>query len=431
MINPNFKEYLPSYYSATAAPHTPFPQLQGRLKIQTCIIGGGLSGLCTALPLAEQGREVAVLEAARIGFGASGRSGGQVISDYACGMEEIEKQVGVQNALWFWQQSLEAVELVDSRVKKYQIDCDWQRGYITVAVRPRHWEELQQWYELAKLRYDAGHYQLWDKTRLKEELDSGFYQGGVYDPLSGHLHPLNYTLGIARAAAQAGAQIFEQSPMTRIEPYHGGWLVHTPNGSIECDNLVYAVNTYAGLNPQFKYLEKKAIAVSTFIIATEPLGEQARRLIRNNMAVCDNRHVLDYYRLSADGRLLFGGKDHEFIDDAAKMTELVRQDMLKVFPQLENAKIEYSWGGECDITANLAPHFGRLAPNVFYAQGYSGHGMAITGIAGLAVAEAVLGDDSRLKRFEQLKHPHIITQPFLRKLGSFLGSKYYQWQDSR
>jgi FAD-dependent oxidoreductase len=219
--------------------------------------------------------------------------------------------------------------------------------------------------------------------------------------------------------------------MTRIEPYQGGWLVHTPDGSIECQNLVYAVNTYAGLHQKFKPLEKKAIAVSTFIIATEPLGGRAKELIRNNMAVCDNRHVLDYYRLSSDGRLLFGGKDNEFIDDPDRMTELVRQDMLKVFPQLADVKIEHSWGGECDITANLAPHFGRLAPNVYYAQGYSGHGMAITGIAGLAIAEAIMGDDGRLKPFEKLKHPSIITQPFLRKLGSFLGSKYYQWKDSR
>jgi len=430
MINPSFKEYLPSYYVSTANPHPSYPTLEGRLKTETCVIGGGLSSLCTALPLAENGHEVIVLEAARIGFGASGRSGGQVISDFACGMEEIEKQVGLEQAQWFWQQSLQAVELVDSRIQKHNIQCDWQRGYATVAVRPQHWEELQQWHEHAQKHYGASHYQLWDKATLKQQLASDMYQGAQFDPLSGHLHPLNYTLGIAKAAADAGAQLFEQSPMTRIEPCDSGWLVHTPNGSVECKNLVYAVNTYAGLHPKFKVLEQKAIAVSTFIIATEPLGERAKDLIRNNMAICDNRHILDYYRLSADGRLLFGGKDNEFIDDPDRMTELVRQDMLKVFPQLADVRIEHSWGGECDITRNLAPNFGRLAPTVFYAQGYSGHGMAITGIAGLAIAEAIMGDDGRLKPFEQLRHSNIITQPFLRKLGSFLGSKYYQWKDS-
>ena len=396
MINPSFKEYLPSYYVSTANPHPSYPTLEGRLKTETCVIGGGLTGLCTALPLAENGHEVIVLEAARIGFGASGRSGGQVISDFACGMEEIEKQVGLEQAQWFWQQSLQAVELVDSRIQKHNIQCDWQRGYATVAVRPQHWEELQQWHEHAQKHYGASHYQLWDKATLKQQLASNMYQGAQFDPLSGHLHPLNYTLGIAKAAADAGAQLF----------------------------------TYAGLHPKFKVLEQKAIAVSTFIIATEPLGERAKDLIRNNMAICDNRHILDYYRLSADGRLLFGGKDNEFIDDPDRMTELVRQDMLKVFPQLADVKIEHSWGGECDITRNFAPHFGRLAPTVFFAQGYSGHGMAITGIAGLAIAEAIMGDDSRLKPFEQLRHSNIITQPFLRKLGSYLGSKYYQWKDS-
>ncbi len=305
MINPSFKEYLPSYYVSTVNPHPSYPTLEGRLKTETCVIGGGLTGLCTALPLAENGHEVIVLEAARIGFGASGRSGGQVISDFACSMEEIEKQVGLEQAQWFWQQSLQAVELVDSRIQKHNIQCDWQRGYATVAVRPQHWEELQQWHEHAQKHYGASHYQLWDKATLKQQLASDMYQGAQFDPLSGHLHPLNYTLGIAKAAADAGAQLFEQSPMTRIEPCDNGWLVHTPNGSVECKNLVYAVNTYAGLHPKFKVLEQKAIAVSTFIIATEPLGERAKDLIRNNMAICDNRHILDYYRLSADGRLLF------------------------------------------------------------------------------------------------------------------------------
>lgn len=234
MINPSFKEYLPSYYVSTVNPHPSYPTLEGRLKTETCVIGGGLTGLCTALPLAENGHEVIVLEAARIGFGASGRSGGQVISDFACGMEEIEKQVGLEQAQWFWQQSLQAVELVDSRIQKHNIQCDWQRGYATVAVRPQHWEELQQWHKHAQKHYGASHYQLWDKATLKQQLASDRYQGAQFDPLSGHLHPLNYTLGIAKATADAGAQLFEQSPMTRIEPCDNGWLVHTPNGSVEC-----------------------------------------------------------------------------------------------------------------------------------------------------------------------------------------------------
>ena len=399
MINPSFKEYLPSYYVSTANPHPSYPTQEGRLKTETCVIGGGLSGLCTALPLAENGHEVIVLEAARIGFGASGRSGGQVISDFACGMEEIEKQVGLEQAQWFWQQSLQAVELVDSRIQKHNIQCDWQRGYATVAVRPQHWEELQQWHEHAQKHYGASHYQLWDKATLKQQLASDMYQGAQFDPLSGHLHPLNYTLGIAKAATDAEAQLFEQSPMTRIEPCDNGWLVHTPNGSVECKTSFMPSIPMPVYTRNSKYWNKKAIAVSTFIIATEPLGERAKDLIRNNMAICDNRHVLDYYRLSADGRLLFGGKDNEFIDDPDRMTELVRQDMLKVFPQLADVRIEHSWGGECDITRNLAPHFGRLAPTVFYAQGYSGHGMAIPASPVWRLPKPIMGDDGRSETF--------------------------------
>lgn len=433
MRNPAFQNLIPSFYHHSVNPHDAYPKLTGRLKVETCVIGGGLSGLCTALPLAEHGRSVALLEAAKIGYGASGRSGGQVLSDYACGMQTIEKQVGLEKAQWFWQQSCQAVELVDERVRKHQIDCDWKRGYATVAIRRHHLEALQQWQAHAERNYGISHYQMWDKQTLQQTLASERYLGALFDPHSGHLHPLNYTLGIARAAAQAGAQLFENTPFVSMEPSFGGWLVHTPEGSIQCDNVVLAVNTFAGLNRArpFRRLDLKALPVSTFMIATEPLGGQARELIRNDMAVCDNRHVLDYYRLSADGRLLFGGKDSEFIHDAKRMTQAVRRDMLKVFPQLENARIDFSWGGDCDITFNLAPHFGRQAANLYFLQGYCGHGMAITGIGGLAAAEAIMGDDSRLRPFEQLRHHSIPGGKPLRKTAAAVGSAYYRIQDAR
>ncbi len=433
MQNPAFQNLIPSFYHHSVNPHDDYPKLAGRLKVETCIIGGGLSGLCTALPLAEHGHSVALIEAARIGYGASGRSGGQIISDYACGMQAIEKQVGLKQAQWFWQQSLQAVELIDERVRRHQIDCDWTRGYATVAIRAHHLQALQQWQQHAVQHYGIDHLQMWSQTELQQQLASNRYLGALYDPRSGHLHPLNYTLGIARAAAAAGAQLFENTPFIRMEPAYGGWLVHTPEGSIQCDNVVLAVNTFSGLNRTrpFRRLDHKALSVSTFMIATEPLGEQARTLIRNNMAVCDNRHILDYYRLSADGRLLFGGKDSDFIHDARRMTQAVRRDMLKVFPQLEDARIDFSWGGDCDITMNLAPHFGRQAANLYFLQGYCGHGMAITGIGGLAVAEAILGDDSRLRPFEALRHRSIPGGKPLRRTASVIGSTYYRIQDAR
>ena len=434
MQNPSFQNRIASYYHSSINSGDAYPKLKGRLKTDTCIIGGGLSGLCTALPLAEAGQEVILIEAARIGYGASGRSGGQIISDYACGIPEIEQQLGEVQAQWFWQQSLDAVELVDARVRQHNIQCDWTRGYATVAIRPKHFDALMQWQQHAQQRYGAHHFELWDANRLQQHLASERYRGALYDPLSGHLHPLNYTLGIARAAAAAGAHIYEQTPFVRLSPKGSeGYIVHTPEASIECRQVVFAINTFAGLNNSraVRPLTRKAMPVSTFIIATEPLGEAARDLIRNNMAVCDNRHILDYYRLSADGRLLFGGKDSEWIHDARRMAKAVRRDMLKVFPQLESARIEYAWGGDCDITLNLAPHFGRLNKQLYFMQGYSGHGMALTGIAGLAAAEAIMGDGSRLAHFEHLHHRNIIGGRYLRIPASMIGSTYYRFKDAR
>ncbi|KLT73166.1 oxidoreductase [Neisseria arctica] len=433
MRTPASKDSTSSYYHHSIISPPRYPQLKEHIEVGTCIVGGGLSGLCTALPLAENGYSVALIEAARIGSGASGHSGGQILSDYACGMGTLERQAGSERALWFWQQSLAAVELVDERIRKYRIECDWTRGYATVAIRPRHLEALEEWQEKARRQYGITHLEMWDKTALQQQLASERYLGGLYDPLSGHLHPLNYTLGIARAAAASGAHIYENTPFISMEPAFGGWLVHTPAATIQCDNVVLAVNTFAGKNRNraFRRLDRKALSVSTFMIATEPLGTTAQTLIRNNMAACDNRYILDYYRLSADGRLLFGGKDSEFIYDAKRMTQAVRRDMLKVFPQLENARIDFSWGGDCDITPNLTPHFGRQAANLYFLQGYCGHGMAITGIAGLAVAEAILGDSSRLRPFEQLRHRSILGGKPLRKAASFVGSSYYRFQDAR
>ncbi|UOO81327.1 FAD-binding oxidoreductase [Uruburuella testudinis] len=434
MQTPFFQNRIASYYHSSINTDDSYPALKGRLKTDTCIIGGGLSGLCTALPLAEQGHDVAVIEAARIGYGASGRSGGQVISDYACGIGEIERQLGLEQAQWFWQQSLDAVELVDERICKYHIECDWTRGYATVAIRPKHLDALVDWQQHAQQHYGVKHFELWDSNRLQQHLSSERYRGALYDPRSGHLHPLNYTLGIARAAAAAGARLYEHTPFVRLTPKgSNGYIVYTPQASIECKQVVFAMNTFTGLNRSrtVRPLTRKAMPVSTFIIATEPLGEAAHSLIRNNMAICDNRHILDYYRLSADGRLLFGGKDSELIHDARRMAKAVRRDMLKVFPQLEKARIDYAWGGDCDITLNLAPHFGRLNNRLYFMQGYSGHGMALTGIAGLAAAEAILGDSSRLNRFENLHHRNIIGGRYLHIPASVIGAAYYRIRDAR
>lgn len=417
----------PSYYAATAHAWDPQPPLRGEASCDVCVVGGGLAGLSAALNLREKGFSVILLEGSHVGFGASGRNGGQVIAGYAGDMAGIRAQVGDEAAKALWDMSVEAVEIIDERVRRHGIQCDWQRGYVSAAVKPRHLRELEDWQREAEERYDYGGLQLWDRAVLRDKLASERYQGGLFDPHSGHLHPLNYTLGLARAALAAGVDIHEQTPALRIEQGDAP-KAFTEHGVVRCRQLVLACNSYIGsLAPQ---LERRIMPAGTYVIATEPLGEErAHALIADNMAVCDTNFVLDYYRLSADHRLLFGGKvsysGHEPRDLAGSM----RADMLRVFPQLADVGIDYAWGGFCDITVNRAPDFGRLSGNVYYLQGFSGHGVNITGLAGKVVAEAIAGTSSRLDLFSKIRHRDFPGGKLLRTPALVLGMAYYRMRD--
>lgn len=417
----------PSYYAATAHAWDPQPPLRGEASCDVCVVGGGLAGLSAALNLREKGFSVTLLEGSHVGFGASGRNGGQVIAGYAGDIDGIRSQVGEEAAKALWDMSVEAVEIIDERVRRHDIQCDWQRGYVSAAVKPRHMRELEDWQREAEQRYDYGGMQLWERETLRGKLASERYQGGLFDPRSGHLHPLNYTLGLARAALAAGVDIHEQTPALRIEQGDAP-KAFTEHGVVRCRLLVLACNSYIGaLAPQ---LERRIMPAGTYVIATEPLGEErARALIADNMAVCDTNFVLDYYRLSADYRLLFGGKvsysGHEPRDLAGSM----RADMLRVFPQLADVGIDYAWGGFCDITVNRAPDFGRLSGNVYYLQGFSGHGVNITGLAGKVVAEAIAGTSSRLDLFSKIRHRDFPGGKLLRTPALVLGMAYYRMRD--
>lgn len=419
--------HAPSYYAATAVPWEPGAALQGNVECDVCVVGGGLAGVSAALNLAEQGLRVVLLEGSQIGFGASGRNGGQVIAGFACDMDTLRGQLGDDGARRMWRMSLEAVDIIEQRVRKHDIACDWVRGYCTAAVKPSHFQDLLNWQREAQDFYGYEHYQLWNREQLAALLASDRYQGGLYDPLAGHIHPLNYLLGLARAARAAGVTIHEHSP---VLDYVAGDapLVRTESGSVRCRQLVLACNAYVGtLSGK---LEDRIMPVGTYVIATEPLGEaRARGLIANNMAVCDTNFVLDYYRLSGDHRMLFGGKVSYSGREPADLASSMRKDMLRVFPQLADVKVEYAWGGFCDITMNRAPDFGRLAANVYYAQGFSGHGVAVTGLAGKVIAEAIAGDDSRLAMFERLRHRTFPGGKLLRTPALVLGMAWYRLQD--
>jgi gamma-glutamylputrescine oxidase len=394
--------YPPSWYAASAEPLPAQPALGGDIEADVCILGAGYVGLSAALDLAEAGYRVVVLEAERIGWGASGRNGGQVIFGWGCSEAKLESLLGRDDARRLFDWSLEAVDLIHERRAKHAIDCDWRDGHIHVAIKPRHVAELHAWQESLARDY-AYPLPWWDHERLRSVLDSPRYLGGLYDARSGHLHPLKYALGLGRAALAAGVRVFETSAVRRIE--HGPRpVLHTDHGRVRCDFAVLAGNALVkGVAPE---LDRKIMPVGTYIAATRPLGEdRARGLIGNDMAVADINWALDYFRRSADHRLLFGGRASYSNLQPPNLPWVMARRMRRVFPQLADEDFEYVWGGTIDISFNRAPHWGRIGRNnVYFAQGFSGHGVAAAGLAGRLIAEAVRGQSTRLDVFARIPH---------------------------
>lgn len=397
----NSSAHPPSWYAATVQAAPDHPRLEGAKKADICVVGAGFTGLNTALELAEAGYRVIVLEAERVGWGASGRNGGQVIFGYGCGESKLEKLIGDADARKLFDWSLEGVRLIRERIEKHAIDCAWRNGHAHVAIKPRHVDELKAWQrDLA----DHHGYALpwWDREQLRANLASERYLGALYDANSGHLHPLNYALGLAGAAVAKGVHIHECSEVLRLDRGPRPTL-HTAQGSVQCDHVVLAGNALAsGIAPE---LELKIMPLGTYIAATESLGaERAQALIGNDMAVADMNWALDYFRLSADHRLLFGGRASYSNLPPPNLRGAMSRRMIRVFPQLQGVGFEYLWGGVIDISRNRAPHWGRLGENVYFAQGFSGHGVAATGLAGRVIAEAIRGQSERLDVFARIGH---------------------------
>ncbi|RPI16884.1 MAG: FAD-binding oxidoreductase [Lysobacterales bacterium] len=395
-------QHIRSYYAASAHPAPVRGPLRGDVTADVCVVGGGIAGCSTALDLASRGYDVVLLEGKRVAWGASGRSGGQAIFGFAAGQDKLIAQVGREDARRMFDVSVEALDLLKERVAHHAIDCDLHWGQMHVAIKPRHEAELKGWRD--ELARDYGYDTLrWlDRNELRGILATDRYTGGLYDTRSGHLHPLNYTLGLAAAAEAAGARIHEDSHVTRLE--HGGTVVvHTGAGTVRAKHVALCCNAYVDeLAPR---LRERIMPVGTYIVATEPLGrERIESLMRENVGVTDVNWVLDYFRRSADHRLLFGGRVSYSGLDPLNTERATRARMIKVFPQLADVDIEYAWGGYVDITMSRAPDFGRLAPNVYYLQGFSGHGIALTGMAGRLVADAISGQAERFDLFGKLEH---------------------------
>jgi gamma-glutamylputrescine oxidase len=420
-----------NYYYATSLPPPAHAPLAGEVRADVCIVGGGISGLSAALHLVERGFTVALLEAKHLGFGGSGRSGGQTIFGYACGQEKLQKIVGKADARRLWDFALEGMKLQNELIARHGIRCDYVAGHMHVGVKARHDAELAAEVESLHTEYDYRSVRLVGHEELRSLVASDRYTTGLYDSASGHLNPYKYTLGLGAAAARAGVRIFENSWVTKLDIAQNAGadhVAHTAGGTVRARYLLIAGNALLGrLVPE---LARKLMAVGTYIAATEVLGaERAARLITNNAAVADINWVLDYFRRSADHRLLFGGRVSYSGVDPFDSARVLRGRIARVFPQLKDVKIEYAWGGYVDITPNRAPHFGRLAPNAYYLQGFSGHGMVLTGIAGRIVAEAMAGTAERFDVFARIPHRDFPGGALFRRPALVLAMLWFRLKD--
>jgi gamma-glutamylputrescine oxidase len=416
----------PSYY-ATAGSRLAREPLRGEVRADVVVLGGGIAGCSTALHLAERGYKVALLEARTVAYGASGRSGGQTIFGFAVGQQKLEREVGREDAHRLFDLSVEALDLTQSLIRDYRIDCDYHPNHVHVAVKPRHVQELDEWSRELHDEYGYESVRMLNRDELQGHVRSDRYLAGLIDTRSGHLHPLKYTQGVARAAEAAGALFYENSEVLRYED--GPEVrVHTAHGTVRCANLVLCGNAYIGaVAPS---LARRILGVGTYIIATQPIGEErARSLLPSNAAIADVNWILDYFRRSEDHRMLFGGRVSYSSVQPPRLAESMRRRMVRVFPTLADVKVAYAWGGYLDITMSRAPNFGRLAPNVFYLQGFSGHGVALAGLAGKLAAEAVAGTAERFDVFARIPHRDFPGGRAFRRPSLMLAMLYYRLRD--
>jgi gamma-glutamylputrescine oxidase len=415
-----------SYYAATALTRPLRPALEGRLSVDVAIIGGGFTGLSAALELAERGYKVALLEAATVGWGASGRNGGQVNSGYRKGPGELIALFGRDEARRLWALAEEAKQMIRDRVARHAIACDLKPGSLYAVLKDEERGEIEADLELLQTAFGYSQASIVDRAGMAARLGTGLYWAGLADQGAMHLHPLNYALGLAAAAEMAGARIYENSRATKIDPMGHG--IETAQGRVSARFTLVACNAYlGGLVPA---LAPRILPISNYIIATEPLGQpRARELIRDDVAVCDSKFVVNYYRLSADHRLLFGGGEVYTRRDPRDIKRFVRPHMLRVYPQLADVRIDYGWGGRLAVTMSRLPNVGRLEGDLFYAQGFSGQGVALTGIAGRVIAEAIAGMAERFDIMARIPHRAFPGGPLLRHPAQILGMLWYAMRD--
>jgi len=413
-----------SYYAATAQAWDTQASLVSLEDCDIAIIGGGFTGLSAALACAEKGLSVILLEARSIGFGASGRNGGQLIPGLRWSMREIDAEFGRARAQAIFDLAYGAVDRVKSRIAKHHIPCDAKKGHLEAAYKSAHFDAMQR--DAAFLAQHFG----WEAKivlpkDIGQHIQGGGYHGGIYDAQGGHFHPLNYALGLAKAAQKAGVRIYEytaaQTPVdkgTHVEIRAGA-------GTLAAKHVIMAADTWTGsIAPE---LISYTVPIMNYNIATAPLPD-ADQLLPSDAAIADSRFVLNYFRLSADKRLIFGGGEKYVQTPPSDIAAFVRKHMVQVFPSLAQIPIDYAWGGAVGVTMNRLPHMGRSG-NVFYAHGFSGHGALVTTLAGELMAEAVVGTMSRFDVFANLPHSRFPGGKWLSRPLATLGLLYYAMRD--
>jgi gamma-glutamylputrescine oxidase len=420
-------EHPNSYYAASANPFSSQPKIEGDVAADVAIVGGGYTGLSAALHLAERGYKVALVEARRIGWGASGRNGGQINTGLRKGPMALVGLLGRARARLLFDLSEEARRLIRERVARHDIRCDLKSGSLVVAHRPSEAAWMRPEIDAYAREFGYDKLEFVSKDALGHHLGSVIYHGGIHDLGASHLHPLNYALGLAKAAMAAGAALYEQSPAQSIETTGSAVRVRTAKGAVRAKYALIACNGYLGdLYPR---IATRIMPIANFVIATEPLGDdEARRLIPSDVCVCDTRFVVNYFRLSADRRMLWGGGEKYTPWPPRDIGAFVRPHMLQAFPGLAPRRIEFGWSGVLAITMNRLPQLGRDGA-VFFAHGYSGQGVATACMAGKLVAEAIAGTAERFDVFASVSHRPFPGGTLLRHPLVVLAMLYYALRD--
>ena len=420
--------YPDSYYAASRNIDRTPTVLEGDIQADVAVLGAGYSGLSTAIHLAEKGYKVAVVEGARVGWGASGRNGGQIVNGLNASLDTIRRRYGEEAGAFVGGLVQEGGRIIRRLVSTYGIDCDLKDGNIYAAYTAAHMKDLEHKKALWK-RYGMDDHQLLDREAMRRLVNTDAYVGGMLDTTGGHMHPLNLTLGEAKALESLGGTIYEQSPVTKVEHEADKPVIHTAKGRVTANVAVLCGNAYLGhVVPK---LVSRVMPVSTQMMATEPLGrERALSLIPSDMCVEDVRYILDYFRLSADNRMIFGGGTVYGGTDPADVRAKLRPNMEKVFPSLKGVKIDHAWSGNFALSFSRVPQMGKIGRNTYFAHGYSGHGVTGSHLFGKILSEAIDGDLSRFSQFEKLPWIPFPGGRMFRAQYSTVGSWWYQFKDA-